>query len=51
MPPVPKKYAGPVIQNKIEQSRENCFVVTNDAHNRGTYPGYARNDAGRFYCH
>ena len=52
LPAVPKSYAGPIIQNRIENCRDNCFVVTNDAHNRSTNPGYSRKELqGGFYYH
>ena len=52
LPAIPKSYAGPVIQNHIENVRDNCFVVTNDAHIRSTNPGFSRKqDSGGFYYH
>ena len=51
LPPVPKVYAGPHIQNRVQNERNNAFVVTNDAHVRNANPGYKRNELGGFFCH
>lgn len=51
LPPIPKEYKGPAMSGNIENFRNNCFVVTNDAHSRGTNPGFIRNALGGFYCH
>ena len=52
LPSMPKEYKAPVIQNRVENKRNNCFVVTNDSHSRQTNNGYSRRDKdGGFYCH
>ena len=51
LPPVPKSFDGPTISNKIENRRNNTFVVTNETHIRATNPGFNRTDSGGFYCH
>ena len=51
LPPVPKAFNGPAINGGVENRRNNCFVVTNETHIRGTNPGFSRTDSGGFYCH
>ena len=52
LPPMPKAYNVPVIQHKIDNARNNCFVCTNDTHARSTNNGYKRLEQdGRFFSH
>tara|TARA_B110000285_G_C14518052_1_gene335355 strand:- start:52 stop:276 length:225 start_codon:yes stop_codon:yes gene_type:complete len=51
LPPVPKQPANPTISGRVENRRNNCFVVTNETHIRSTNPGFNRTDSGGFYCH
>ena len=51
LPPVPKSFNGPTVAGRVENRRNNTFVVTNETHIRGTNPGYSRTDSGGFYCH
>ena len=48
---MPTAYDGPTLSNKIENPRENKYVVTNDAHVKSTNPGYMRKANGTFYNH
>ena len=51
LPPVPKAFNGPILQKKVENPRNNIFVVTNDAHIKSTNPGYStRNNGGQPFC-
>ena len=52
LPPMPKVYNPPVIQNRIDNARSNCFVVTNDDHSKQSINGFCRREYdGNFYCH
>ena len=52
LPPVPKSYAAPTINNGSEGFKNIMIVVTNDAHARSTNNGYSRRTGdGGFYCH
>jgi len=51
LPPVPTRYNGPTIQSGVDNARDMIFVVTNDAHSRGTNPGYIRKGCGGFFYH
>ena len=51
LPKLPKANNGPVIAQLGNQSRQNHFVVTNDAHCRATNNGFQRNTLGGFYAH
>ena len=52
LPPMPKANNGPVIQGRIDNVRNNCFVVTNDTHSRQTNNGFKRLEGdGRFFAH
>ena len=50
LPPVPKGFNGPVLQDKIENPRNNIFVITNVSHIKSTNPGYNRKEGGQHYC-
>ena len=52
LPPMPKAYKEPVIQCRIDNVRNNCFVCTNDTHSRQTNNGFKRLEGdGRFFSH
>ena len=44
-------YKGPVIATHMPEKTGNNCVITNDTHAKATNNGFARGDAGRFFCH
>jgi len=51
LPTLPAQYCLPTISNGRDEVRDMIFVVSNNAHIKGTNPGYSRKECGGFFCH
>ena len=51
LPPVPKKFDGPIRADNTKVTRDIAIIIKSDVHQKETNPGYARQADGRPFYH